>query len=219
MASDQAPIRVMIADDHPFAREGLELILRAAPYIEVIGTGDSFTLLLQQPDLAHCDVLLLDLGGMGAGPMVMVTQLVHAFPDLRIVIFSTSVDVAPELLQAGALGYVAKDDPVPHVVEAIRAANARQRYLSPIAQRYMDRTEGRRKQFRLVPKELMVLKLLAQGTSTQEIAVQMTIDPRTVQNYVTTLYHKTGCQDRMQLVVWYQRVYRAADLEISPDSM
>lgn len=209
MASANTVIRVLIADDQPFARQGLELLLRTEPYLEVIGSGSSFADLCAHPEIARCDVVLLDLGRMGAGPIVMVTQLVRAFPQSGIVIFSSSVDMAPELLQAGALAYVAKDDAVEHLVAAIRAAHAGQSYHSPVVKRYLERTAGRRKAFRLAPKELEVLKLLAQGHGTTEIATQMYIDGRTVHNYVYQLFRKTGCQDRQQLIRWYQQVYTA----------
>lgn len=209
MASGNTVIRLLIADDQPFARQGLELLLRAEPYLEVIGSGASFDELRAHPEMARCDVLLLDLSGMGAGPVVMVTQLARAFPHIGIVIFSTSVDMAPELLRAGALAYVAKDDAVEHLVAAIRAAHAGQSYHSPVVNRYLERTAGRRKGFGLTPKELEVLKLLAQGHNTTAIATQMHIDARVVHNYVHQMFRKTGCQDRQQLIRWYQQVYTA----------
>lgn len=206
----QQSVRVFVADDHPIIRQGLDTALRSEPYIELVGMSSSFHEMVNHPLLERCDVLILDLSGMQAGPTVMVTQLTKLLPRLRIVIFSSSVDTAPELLRAGALGYVAKDDRVEHVLAAVRAVNAGQRYLSPIAQHYLDRTEGRQKQYQLVPKEVMVLKLLAQGLRTAAIAHQLLIDPRTVQNYITSLLRKTACEDRVQLVEWYQRVYDAS---------
>lgn len=210
MTADQPPIRVIIAEDHPFAREGLELLLSADPYITILGTSDSFAALLHHPGLADCEVLLLDVGGMGEGPMVMVSQLLRTAPHVRIVIFATSVDMAPELLNVGAIGYVAKDDPVEYLITAIRAAKAGQRAVSPIVQRYLDQNTGRRKRFRITPREEVVLKLLAQGLRTSEIAEHMSIDLGTTQNHVTAMLRKTGSKDRMQLVIWYQRVYLAA---------
>ncbi|NJO83971.1 MAG: response regulator transcription factor [Blastochloris sp.] len=211
MTADQPPIRVIIGEDHPFARQGLEMLLSADPYITIIGTSDSFVALLKHPGLTDCEVLLLDVGGMGDGPMVMVSQLLRAAPQLRIVIFATSVDMAPELLNVGAIGYVAKDDPVEYLITAIRAAKAGQRAVSPIVQRYLDQNTGRRKRFRITPREEVVLKLLAQGLRTPEVAEHMSIDLGTTQNHVTAMLRKTGCKDRMQLVIWYLRVYLEAD--------
>ncbi|NJM08750.1 response regulator transcription factor [Candidatus Gracilibacteria bacterium] len=147
----------------------------------------------------------------GDGPMVMVSQLTARGAQLRIVIFATSVDYGAGLLNVGAIGYVAKDDPVEYLITAIRAAKAGQRAVSPIVQRYLDQNTGRRKRFRITPREEVVLKLLAQGLRTPEVAEHMSIDLGTTQNHVTAMLRKTGCKDRMQLVIWYLRVYLEAD--------
>jgi DNA-binding NarL/FixJ family response regulator len=219
MPAPHAPIRILIADDHPFVREGLERILRAEPYLEVIGTSGSFAAILQEPDLAACEVLVLDLGGMGTGPLVMTTQITHAAPHIRIVVFSSSVDMAPELIQIGVLGYVAKEDPTPHLVAAIRAAKAGQPYHSPIIQRYLERVAAQRHQNRLTPKELLAVKLLAQSFQTPKIAAEMGIDARCVQNYITSMYRKIGCDERADLVAWYRRVYGDANSDNDPKPM
>jgi len=123
------------------------------------------------------------------------------------VVFSTSVDLAPELVQAGATGYVVKEELAAQLVTAIETAHAGQRFVSPIVQEYLHRCEVDRGQPWFTPKELSVLKLLAQGLGTTAIADQLGIDPRTVHNYVLKLRDKTGCDQRTQLAAWYQRVY------------
>jgi DNA-binding NarL/FixJ family response regulator len=77
---------------------------------------------------------------------------------------------------------------------------------------YVTQTTMRRLQHHLAPKELNVLKLLAQGLGTIAIAEQLGIDPRSVQNYITALRRKLGCAERTQLVDWYKRMYGEEDM-------
>ncbi len=205
------PIRVVIAEDHPIMCDGLKTVLLASSHIRVVDTARSFTDVLHQIPHVCPDVLVLDLGGMGGAPLTFVEHLHRDFPAMAIVVFSSSVDLAPELLQAGVLGYVAKEELSVQLIAAIQAAHARQTFLSPIAQAYIERATTRRKQYRLAPQEENVLKWLATGFGTMAIAEQLAIDPRTVQNYIVSLRRKTGCAERTQLVTWYQRVYCEQD--------
>jgi DNA-binding NarL/FixJ family response regulator len=152
-------------------------------------------------------VLVLDLNGMGAAPLVMVRELRKAYPKLRVVVFSAATDMIPEILATGVQGYVVKDELAANVIDAIWTVWRGQRYLSPIANDYMSRAacvEAPR--FKLAPNERQVLHLLAQGLGTTQIASEMDIDPRTVQNYIVTLRRKTGCTERTQLATWYRQI-------------
>jgi DNA-binding NarL/FixJ family response regulator len=115
--------------------------------------------------------------------------------------------MVPEMMDAGAKGYVVKDELTDQLVAAIYAVYAGQVYLSPIAQDYMDRCSIQSVQHHLTPREQNVLKLLAQGVSTQGIADALSIDPRTVHNYIYTLRRKTGCEERTEMSNWYRRMY------------
>jgi DNA-binding NarL/FixJ family response regulator len=137
----------------------------------------------------------------------MVREIHQHYPDLRIVVFSSATDLIPEILAEGACGYVVKEEMTAHVLAAITAVARRQRYLSPIADDYLSRaTSTERPHLKLAPNERQVLHLLAQGLGTTQIAGEMGIDPRTVQNYITGLRRKTGCEERTQLVAWYVRM-------------
>lgn len=201
------PIRVIIADDHPIVREGLHAILAADPQVQIAGVAINFTEVRDLLERVAADVLVLDLGGMGGAPLTLVTRIQREYPNVAIVVFSSSVDLAPELLQAGVCGYVVKEELSAQLLTAIRAAWAGQRFLSPVVEEYVKQTTNRRLQHQLAPKELNVLKLLAHGLGTIAIAEQLGIDPRSVQNYITTLRRKIGCNERTQLVDWYKRMY------------
>jgi DNA-binding NarL/FixJ family response regulator len=201
------PIRVIIADDHPVVLDGLAALLNTAPEIAVVGIARSFSILLDLLERVADDVLILDLSGMGGSPLTVVSRIQRDYPRLKVIVFSSSVDLAPELLQAGVVGYIPKEDFTNQLVTAIYAVSSGQQYLSPAVTDYLAQTTQAHKQHRLAPKELSVLKLLAHGHSTAEIAAQLQIDQRSVQNYITVLRRKIGCHERTQIADWYRRVF------------
>lgn len=200
-------IRVVIADDHPVVATGLLAVLRQNPAIEVVGIARSFGEAVQVLQSTPADVLILDLLGMHGSPLVTVAQLRQSYPSLAIVVYSSNETLAPELLRAGVLGYVAKDEVLDHLVRAIESTARRQRYVSPNVEAYLERTSDMQHARRLSPKEQLVLKLLAQGLNTAEIAAQMGIATHTVLNYLTDVRAKTGCVGRTELVDWYRQIY------------
>jgi two-component system, NarL family, nitrate/nitrite response regulator NarL len=203
-------IRVVIADDHPIVLDGLTTILSATPSIQLVGVARSFSELIALLDSVSTEILVLDLGGMGGAPLTLVNRMQRVYPDVRIVIFSSSVDLAPELIQAGVRGYITKEDLSEQLVAAIHAVRNGQRYFSQVVQDYLLQATTLHKQHHISPKELSVLKLLAQGLGTNAIAEHLGIDPRSVQNHITTLRRKIGCAERTQLVDWYRRMYGIA---------
>jgi two-component system, NarL family, nitrate/nitrite response regulator NarL len=211
-------IRVVIADDHPIVLDGLTVILAAAPWIQLVGVARSFSEMISLLDTVPTDMLVLDLGGMGGSPLIFVNRMQRVYPDIRIIVFSSSVDLAPELVQAGVRGYITKEDLSQQLVAAIRAVRSGQRYFSQVVQDYLLQATTLHKQHHISPKELSVLKLLAQGLGTIAIAEQLGIDPRSVQNHITTLRRKIGCAERTQLVDWYRRMYGTAPQESTHDN-
>lgn len=198
-------IRLLVADDHPIIHSGLDSLLFAEAQITIVGVATNFATLLTQLATTPIDVLILDLMGMGAGPITMVRELQARYPEVRILIFSSSVALASELLSAGALGYVVKEERLNHLPAAIRAVASGQSYLSPLVLEHQERAAAALNGCALLPQEERVLKLIAHGATTKAIAANLNIDPRTVLNYVRDLYAKTGCEDRSQLVIWYRQ--------------
>jgi DNA-binding NarL/FixJ family response regulator len=201
------PIRVVIADDHPVVLDGLATLLNSTPSIAVVGIAQSFRVLLDLLDRIITDIVILDLSGMGGPPLTVVNRIQRDHPTIKIIVFSSSVDLAPELLQAGVSGYIPKEDFTEQLITAIQTLAAGQTYLSPSVSRYLAQTAQAHRRHRLAPKELSVLKLLSAGHGTAEIAEQLQIDQRSVQNYITTLRRKIGCHERTQLADWYHRMY------------
>jgi DNA-binding NarL/FixJ family response regulator len=198
------PIRILIGDDHPIVRDGLASLLNGSEQFSVVATARSFPDVVDALRRHQADVVILDLGGMEGSPLAVLQRLQHDYPQLRVIIFSSTIDLAPELIQAGAAGYVAKEERPSVLVEAVATVVTGQAFYSPFVQDYLAQSQ---KETTLTPKEALSLKLLAQGLTTREIASQMGIDPRSVQNYITSMLRKTGCAQRLQLVDWYRRTY------------
>lgn len=205
---DQPTIRVIIADDHPIIHRGIEGTLFASRNIAIVGTATSYSSLLDELAVTQADVVILDLNEMGEGSLVMVRELRQRFPQIQLLIFSSSISLAPELIAEGALGYVVKEEQHSHLPAAIQAVAAGQPYHSPLVAEDIERTSAN--DIALLPQELRVFKLVAQGLKTREIAANLAIDPRTAQNYIGTLYQKTGCENRAQLVLLYRQRYEGA---------
>jgi DNA-binding NarL/FixJ family response regulator len=197
-------IRVVIADDHPIVLDGLHSQISRIPNAEIVGTAHSFAEVRGILSRVQADILILDLLGMGSSPLTMASELKRTVPTLKTIVFSSSVDLAPELLDAGARGYLTKEEMPGDLTQAILTVQGGGTFLSQNVRSYLDQTAHARD---LTPQELLLLKLNAQGCSTSEIAEQMAVDPRTVNNYFSQIRRKIGCPQRVQMSDWYRRVY------------
>ncbi len=204
-------IRVLIADDHPITADGLRLHLETSLMIELVGVATSFAQLRTLVETTPADVLLLDVTGMQGSAIATIHALRRDHPSIALVIFSSIVGVARDLLAAGAHGYVVKEEHARHLLHAIHAAHHGQRYLSPIVEEYLSGTNQPVALHQLAPKEQSVLELLDKELSTTEIATQLVIDARTVQNYITSMIRKVGVKSRYQLTMWYRNLPKEVD--------
>jgi len=200
-------VRVIIADDHPIVRDGLTTILDADPQFKVVADVGSFKELTEILHNVSADVLVLDIGGMGSSPLLTIERLRRDYPKLPIVVFSSSIDMVPEMLAAGVQGYMVKEERTLQLIPALRAVHRGQHFLSPLAKEYVARYTAQSAKLRLAPMEVTVLKLMTQGLSTEEIADHRGIDSRTIHNHIYKLRRKIGVHQRTELVNWYRRVF------------
>ncbi len=200
-------IRVAIADDHPIVQRGLKDAMRAHSHLELVGTASSFQELMAILPSAIPDVLILDLSGMGGAPLPLMERLRREYPELRVIVFSSFIDLVPEMLKAGAYGYIGKEDLDHYLVTAITIVHHGKQFLSPTAERYLARSEGQRGPSELSEQQATAVKYAAQGLKTKQIADRMGIDEHTVLNYITLAKRKTGHTTRLELIDWYRRNY------------
>lgn len=215
MTPDPAPIRVLLVDDHPLLRDGVRMRLHATPHIRVVGEAgcvrEAETLAAAlQPDLVVTDIRMPDASGIQ-----LATLFRDRFPGLRLLVLSMHQD-AEYVRRAVALdvrGYVLKDGPGHHLVEAIDAVHAGERYFSPglplptePAPPPVTRAWGH-----LTPKESAVLSLLADGCSNREIADALGASVRTVETHRLHLRRKLRIDGQAAL---FKYAVSYADLQV-----
>jgi DNA-binding NarL/FixJ family response regulator len=200
--------RVLVADDHGMVRRGLRLILDGEPDFEVVaeaadGADAVERCLAQEVDLAVLDVAMPRLTGLQAA-----RQLAERLPRLRMLMISVhdNEQYLYEALKAGASGYVLKSAADQDLVEACRATMRGEPFLYPAAvavliQDYLERArDGEEEPLDpLTPRELEVLKLIAESLTADEIATALTISPKTVERHRSNLLAKLGMRDRVEL--------------------
>src|SRR4051794_24034561 len=134
---EKLAIRVVIADDHPIVQRGLKGAITSHDHLHVVATADNFRDLMEVLPTTVADILVLDLNGMGSAPLPLMERLKRDYPNLGIVVFSSLVDCVPELLRAGAYGYVVKGEREHHLITAIELVHRGKQFLSPLAEEYV----------------------------------------------------------------------------------
>jgi DNA-binding NarL/FixJ family response regulator len=198
-------LRVVIADDHPFYRQGLARLLSQSG-VEVVGEAANGPDAIELVERTAPDVAVVDLNMPGMSGVEVTRRLNERMPASRVLVVSVSAqeeDVTQAIL-AGASGYVLKDGPVEEVVAGIRAAAAGESLLSPrIAGTLLDRIRDREVQPELPPiplsqRELQVLRLVAQGRGESEIGEALHIGAGAVTKHISSLLMKLQVENRVQ---------------------
>jgi DNA-binding NarL/FixJ family response regulator len=199
-------LRVVIADDHPFYRQGLARLLSQCG-VEVVGQASNGQAAIELVEQTAPDVAVVDLNMPGMSGVEVTRRLNERMPASRVLVVSVSAqeDDVTEAILAGASGYVLKDGPVEEVVAGIRAAAAGESLLSPrIAGTLLDRIRDREAvQPELPPiplsqRELDVLGLLAQGRRDTEIGETLDIGAGAVSKHISSLLMKLQVENRVQ---------------------
>jgi DNA-binding NarL/FixJ family response regulator len=199
-------LRVVIADDHPFYRQGLARLL-AQSGVEVVGQASNGPAAIELVEQTAPDVAVVDLNMPGMSGVEVTRRLNERTPASRVLVVSVSAqeDDVTEAILAGASGYVLKDGPVEEVVAGIRAAAAGEALLSPrIAGTLLERIRDREQvQPDLPPlpisqRELQVLGLVAQGRGESEIGETLHIGAGAVTKHISSLLTKLQVENRVQ---------------------
>jgi DNA-binding NarL/FixJ family response regulator len=202
-------LRVVIADDHPFYRDGLAKLLTANGIVVAAQAANGEAAIRAVEDTAP-DVVVMDLNMPGMSGIEATRQLIDIAPHTRVLVLSVSAqeDDVTEAIVAGASGYVLKESPVEEVVAGIQAAAAGQALISPrVATLLLGRlrehaqTQRDMSSMHLSERELDVLGLLADGKANHEIAEALYISPSTVRNHVANILAKLHVDNRVQAAV------------------
>jgi DNA-binding NarL/FixJ family response regulator len=200
-------LRVVIADDHPFYRQGLAKLLTESG-IEVSAEAGNGWAALRAVAREAPDVAVLDLAMPGVPGAEVTRRLTACSPPHRVIVLSVSAEEADvdAALRAGASGYFLKDGPVEEVVAGIRAVAAGESLFSPrigamLLRRIRERGGAPPRHASLSARELDVLKLVVEGRSNQKIGERLCIDPGTARNHVSQILAKLGVDNRVQAAV------------------
>lgn len=191
-------IRVLVVDDHPIFRDGLAGLLETIPDIEVAdAVGDGATALTRVTELAP-DVVVMDLNMPGIGGLEAIRRLVRIDPMPAVLVLTMvdDDDTVTSALAVGARGYLLKGAVQEEVVAAIRAVAAGGAVLGIGSAQQLLR--ARNKYADLTERESQVLAMIAEGRSNPEIARELGVSLKTVQNHVSQVLTKLQVRDRTQ---------------------
>jgi DNA-binding NarL/FixJ family response regulator len=189
-------MRVVLADDHGLVRAGLRALLDAMPGVEVVAEaadGEEVLRLVreQKPDLALVDIAMPKLGGLGVLQKVTAEGL-----STRVLLLSMydNDEYVAEAVRAGACGYLVKDAAVEELELALQAFQRGDVYLSPAITRKLTQAfNAGRPSPGLTTRQTEVLRLIAQGRSSKEIARELNLSIKTVET------HRTQIMDRLEI--------------------
>lgn len=188
-------VRVVLADDHDLVRSGIKALLTMIKGVDVIAearNGQELVTLTESlnPDVVMTDIFMPVMDGIAA-----IAQLHQSRPSVRLLVLSMydTVDFVKRAVASGACGYLMKDAPPFELEQAIRSVMATGSYFSPvIAQRLLQPSEPTADD-ELTERQIEILKLIAQGRASKEIAFELGLSPKTVD------VHRSRIMERLQL--------------------
>ncbi len=195
-------IRLLLADDHAIVRAGLEALLNSDDEISVLGEAATAEEAVAFCSTTEVDLVLMDLRFGPGKSGVDATIALRALPNPPNVLVVTNYDTDADILgaiEAGACGYILKDTPPAELLAAVRGAAAGESVLSPsVASKLMTRV--RKPDTTLSPREIEVLRLVADGHSNREIGKRLFLSETTVKSHLVHIYSKLGVKSRTSAV-------------------
>jgi DNA-binding NarL/FixJ family response regulator len=205
---EATPTRILLADDHQLVRRGVRLILSAEPDLMVVAEAGNGAEALEAARTRHPDLAILDIAMPRMTGLQAARELSRTQPEVRILILTMydNEQYFFEALAAGASGYVLKSVADRDLVEACRATMRGESFLYPgavnaLIRNYLDRARhGEPLPARTITdREEEILKLVAEGHTSQQIADLLLISVKTVERHRANLLQKLGLKDRVEL--------------------
>src|SRR3974390_942656 len=195
MTDETIPIRILVVDDHPVVRAGIETLVLGHKDISVVAQAANGREAIQQFRSHHPDVTLMDIQMPQMNGLDALMTIRNESPEARIIMLTTYAGDAQVMraIKAGAQGYLLKSALSRELLDTIRAVHAGKKALSAeasyeVAEHAADDT--------LTPAEIHVLQLIAKGNANKEIAEQLSISEETVKGQVRNILSKLGAKDR-----------------------
>lgn len=198
----EAPLRVVIADDHSVVRRGLRQLLEAEEGIEIVAEAEDIEGARRYVRGHHPDVLVVDLNMPGGSTLEAIPQIRAESPGTQIVVLTMQNEpaYAREALSAGALGYVLKEGADAELVEAVRRASSGDTFLNPRLGAKVAAEPPPGPPGGLSDREVEVLRMIALGHTNAEIADSLYLSVRTVETHRAHIQQKLRLGTRSELV-------------------
>ena len=209
-----APIRIVVADDHPVVRFGVINMLTSEPGCEVVGQAEDGDVAITQTIELEPDILLLDLAMPRLPGLEAMRAIMSKAPRVKIILLTGTITTQQiiEALQIGARGIVLKDAVAGDLGKSLRAVlsgdywigGQRVANLVQALKELMDKAAAtpERKTYGLTPRELEVVTCIVEGCSNRDIAKQFAISEETVKRHLSNIFDKTGVSTRLELALF-----------------
>jgi len=204
-------ISIVLADDHPVVRRGMQSLLESEPDFSIVGVAADGLEAVSLVERLKPDILVLDLMMPGLGGLEVLRSVRERVPRARVVVLSMHGSVAfiSQALQNGAIGYVLKGCPGEILLRAVSEAAAGRLFLQPAVNEiaidaYIEQSKAgpMDPHETLTPRQREVLQLVAEGKTNAGIAERLHISPRTIENHRSALIHKLGFQNHAELILY-----------------
>lgn len=205
--SSQPPIRVVLADDHDLVRSGIKALLSMIDGVQVIAEARDGQELVQLVDNLQPDVVMTDISMPRMDGIAAISQIHAKHPKVRLLVLSMydTVDFVKRAVASGACGYLMKDAPPFELEQAVRSVMATGSYFSPtIAQRLLQPSEPTIDD-ELTQRQIEILKLIAQGRASKEIAFELGLSPKTVDVHRARIMERLRLNDIASLTLYAVR--------------
>jgi DNA-binding NarL/FixJ family response regulator len=199
--------RILVADDFPIVRSGLRKVLNATPDLEVVAEAEDGAEAVEKAIEEDVHLVILDVSMPRMTGIQAAAELHKRKPEIRVLILSMhdNEQFLFEALKAGASGYVLKSGADRDIIDAARAAMRGESFLYPgavsaLVRDFLDRPVDDERTFEpLTPRELEILKLIAEAHTSKEIAEMLFISVKTVERHRANILEKLGMRDRVEL--------------------
>lgn len=204
--TDEAMIRILLADDHKMFREGVRGLLQARSDMDVVGEAGTGEEALSKAGETRPDVVILDVSMPGRGGLETVSELKKRDPRVRVLMLTVHPEdrFAVRCLKGGADGYMTKDNAAEELIGAIRKVHSGGKYVSPsLAESLvlsLDRDFGSAPHETLSDREFQVMRMIAGAKTVSEIAAELCLSVKTISTYRSRILEKLGLRNNAEIM-------------------
>lgn len=205
----EEPIKILVADDHPLIRQGLQVVIEAQPDLRLVGEAVNGGQAIQLAQALQPDIVIMDLKMPVMDGLAATREISQAVPQAQVLILTSFPDDENvyTAIKAGAVGFLLKDASAEYLLDAIRTVHRGESVLHPAIARKLMREI--KEPSRLPPttdpltaREIEVLACMAQGMSNRQIAQHLSVSVRTVSSHVRSILDKLHLANRTQAALY-----------------